>query len=1145
MTETVRELERQIEKAVEPGFGGRLLDRGLARSLIWQNGVIPEGSPHFGDTLSGDLLDYGHTVLYLALRLRKLEPTSNTLSRAFQVAGEAIEAVVHRGDQDQPDREFHCVCAAVSYHLGGYAASAHSILPTSTNHLSLTETVLALLLRSKFDKMYKIASTWLLDGGHCDSKVANQLMADHEFTEDEAVQLLLTKSFMQGIACFHHAIITGNEESADLSRQKMENVSNSAAELHFIGQWWTSTLAFHLLDDIWQCSLQKQLTTLPVTLDDGERWNRLRWQYIQRLRMDKHPVVELWPSQLEAVTRCMDLSDDLVVALPTGAGKTRIAELCILRTLANGRRIVYITPLRALSAQIERDLRSVFHPLGYTVSSLYGAAGIVDSDTQTILEKNITVATPERLDIILRGNPSIVDDVGLVILDEGHMIDSSERGVRFEMLIQQLLLRDDSCERRIVCLSALFPKQEEMKEFVDWIRQDVAGNPVRKIWQPTRLRYGYIVWKNQHARLQIEVGEEQPFVPRFVEQTSTLGESNRKSVFPKDKNELTLASAWKLVEQGMNVLIYCVTRKSVNTIGKVAVEGIEKGVLKGFDSGIDVQNAIATGNEWLGSDHVAVKCLNYGIAMHHGRLPRPFLSKVEMLLQNSSWPITIASPTVTQGLNLPISALIIPNIVRNTKVMEQKDFRNVAGRAGRAFVNTEGLVLHIVKGKNDLDDNRLVGKWRRLVGDNSGLQVISGLLQLSMYMINEVARRFGVGVEQLSEHLLSMDSAWNDMVENMYIKDSSKQDWSDMLTTLDSTLFCLLRSDESIDGLYENLDRAFMGSLYKRQLNEKEDLAKSIVPMFLKSRAKVIWDSTSQEQREGCKVASIGLAAGMHFDENIEGLVSLLNRIEEAVLSDNPKMATEAILSFANIVFLVPPFRLTQEQRVGWKGALRAWMDGQKIGNVMSHSESESSVDLIQDVLMYRLPWAMEAVRSYAKKVGQDGADALTGLPTLAVAAGSTNQSVMQLLKAGLGSRDAAITVVKATDATFKDQSSMQEWLNSTEHRSMFLQENWPTSESRDEWQRFVESQCAAQKQKWRYRVESYEVEWNTNKPSNDTVVTAVHDNLKNVSLVVTPEIAQLGEFSIPLCQRSDIVKVWLDEEKNRVCVEYFGEDNS
>lgn len=74
---------------------------------------------------------------------------------------------------------------------------------------------------------------------------------------------------------------------------------------------------------------------------DGSSWNTLRGNYIRLLRSRKGSEIDLWPSQLEAANRAIDMTDDLIVALPTSAGKTKIAEMCILRCLASNKRVIY------------------------------------------------------------------------------------------------------------------------------------------------------------------------------------------------------------------------------------------------------------------------------------------------------------------------------------------------------------------------------------------------------------------------------------------------------------------------------------------------------------------------------------------------------------------------------------------------------------------------------------------------------------------------------------------------------------------------------------------------------------------------------------------------------------------------------------
>ena len=67
MAETTEHLERRLQAATAGGFRNRLLDRGLARGLIWRDGELPPGAPPFSAALTEDLLDYAHTVLAMAL----------------------------------------------------------------------------------------------------------------------------------------------------------------------------------------------------------------------------------------------------------------------------------------------------------------------------------------------------------------------------------------------------------------------------------------------------------------------------------------------------------------------------------------------------------------------------------------------------------------------------------------------------------------------------------------------------------------------------------------------------------------------------------------------------------------------------------------------------------------------------------------------------------------------------------------------------------------------------------------------------------------------------------------------------------------------------------------------------------------------
>ena len=88
----------------------------------------------------------------------------------------------------------------------------------------------------------------------------------------------------------------------------------------------------------------------------------------------------------------------------------------------------------------------------------------------------------------------MLDDIGLIVLDEGHLIGPSERELRYEILVQRLLRRQDADQRRIVCLSAILPDGEQLDDLTAWVRSDADGEPVKSGWRPTRQRFGTLAW---------------------------------------------------------------------------------------------------------------------------------------------------------------------------------------------------------------------------------------------------------------------------------------------------------------------------------------------------------------------------------------------------------------------------------------------------------------------------------------------------------------------------------------------------------------------------------------------------------------------------------------------------------------------------
>ncbi|WP_259673955.1 DEAD/DEAH box helicase [Rhizobium sp. NZLR10] len=617
--ETIDELTTFLEAATVDGILGRLLYRGAAWSLMREEGVLPPNAPPLGVTIETDLAEHAFALLRGAMALRAQAGPSELTSKAFERAANAFEALVRNGDPGAADRGFRRMLAAATYHLAGFSAVAYSLFNETAEDLNVSpgEAAIRHLILRDLGEMRAFVRDWLNDAAHGDEQIAEVLRGE-EPDIDEVLSTILNTTICRALAHFDFALETGEPEPIEDARALLRIAVSLADNAENIPLWWISNLCLHLIDDLWQHSLHQNLPTEPP---DGteERYPDLRRLFISSLFARKTSEVELWPSQREAARRSTDVTDDLVVALPTSAGKTRVAEIAALMTLSSARRVLIVTPLRALSAQTERSFRKTFAPLGFSVSSLYGASGVSAGDEDALRTREIIIATPEKLDFALRSDPSLIDDVGLIVLDEGHMIGPSEREIRYETLVQRLLRRADAGDRRIVCLSAILPSGDELDDLTAWIRSDEPGGPVRSDWRPTRQRFGALTWRGKDALLRLDLDENGPFLDKFVVEKPPLG--REKNSYPRQNSHLTLFAAWEFAGQGKRTLIFSTQANWVESYGKQVVDLCKRGYLQSLlDDEGSIARALEIGKEWLGEEHPAVACLKVGVAIHHGRL---------------------------------------------------------------------------------------------------------------------------------------------------------------------------------------------------------------------------------------------------------------------------------------------------------------------------------------------------------------------------------------------------------------------------------------------------------------------------------------------------------------------------------------------
>ncbi len=1061
--ETTEELQTFLTEMIAPGLWGQLIARGSAWSLMRQGGVLPAGAPAFGASIATDLAEHGFSVLRGALALREKGEAQDLAARGFERAANAFEALIRNGDIAAAERGFYRTIAAAAYHLGSYSAIAYSLFSDRDAEHNTTpgEDALALLILRDFTALRVFVRRWLRDETHSDAAIAGGL-ADGQLDSDDAVQLIINSSICRALAHFDFALQTGDAAFVETARAILDRALNLASEAAAVPAWWIVRLCRSLITDLWQHSLHENLPHLPPAGGE-ENYTEYRRLFIASLYARKSAEVELWPSQREAAVRSTDLTDDLVVALPTSAGKTRVAEIAALMTLATGKRVLIVTPLRALSAQTERSFRRTFAPLGMKVSSLYGASGVSEGDEDALRTRPIVIATPEKLDFALRSDPNIIDDVGLIVLDEGHLIGPSEREIRYEVLVQRLLRRADAGDRRIVCLSAILPEGEALDDLTAWMRSDAPGEPVKSVWRPTRQRFGSVVWQGRSARLGFDLNDNGPFVGRFIQQAAPRGQDQRP--YPRETKDLTLFAAWQFAAQGKRTLIFSTQANWVEGYGTCAVKLVTKGYLPSLiDDPGPLARALEVGREWLGADHPAVKAMKIGVAIHHGKLPQPFLREMELLLGEGVLKVIVASPTLSQGLNLNAAVLLVPYLVRAGEDITGEEFANVAGRAGRAFVDVEGLVAHVIYNNADYR----LRQWRRLVASARARDLQSGLFQV----IHEILKRMaGTGIlarADAFEFLANARDGWTLDDGPAIDPDDQEGDENSFLALvekLDAMIFGLIEAlDADSDDLPRLLDEALNGSLWARKVARIPDAFADRHRALLRARAHLIWSTTTPAQRRGHFAMGVGLDSGLALDEIADELADLVDAADAAAISGDADALGNALIGAAEKLLAIRPFTPAGELPVGWHAVLRSWVSGAGVDQI-----GPDRMKTVEEAFAYRLVWGLEAIRTRRVTAGWSP-DLIAGGGAAAVETGVPSLMMAMLIRAGLPSRRAAMAAVERGDALFTNSGEMRAWIMSDEVAALSAQDDWPTAETAALWRRFRDDVIGTSAPVWRAR---------------------------------------------------------------------------
>ncbi len=402
--------------------------------------------------------------------------------------------------------------------------------------------------------------------------------------------------------------------------------------------------------------------------------------------------------QLDAI-EALDAGMSVLVAAPTGSGKTVVAEFAVERALAAGRKCFYTTPLKALSNQKYGDLVASYGPQ---------RVGLLTGDNVINGSAPIVVMTTEVLRNMLYERSDATEGLQSVVLDEVHYLQDPYRGAVWEEVLIHLPISVS-----VVCLSATISNAEEFGEWIQTLRGQTRV--VIEERRPVPLEHHYLVGRRLHPMHVEQDGVllPNPYVVSLDQQEQRVGPYQRRGgghagprssrsrggyhgVYAPRREEVVEV----LADEGMLPAIYFVFSragcdKSVRWLRDARIR------LTTRDEAAAIRERAETRAAWIGDEDLAtlgfydfLDGLMAGVASHHAGMLPVFKETVEELFEAGLVKVVFATETLSLGINMPAKTVVIEDLWKfqgeRHELLTPGEYTQLTGRAGRRGIDPIG-----------------------------------------------------------------------------------------------------------------------------------------------------------------------------------------------------------------------------------------------------------------------------------------------------------------------------------------------------------------------------------------------------------------------------------------------------------------------
>ncbi|MFF2813032.1 DEAD/DEAH box helicase [Streptomyces sp. NPDC058000] len=414
---------------------------------------------------------------------------------------------------------------------------------------------------------------------------------------------------------------------------------------------------------------------------------------------------DLDPYQVEAC-QALEAGKGVLVAAPTGSGKTIVGEFAVHLALEQGRKCFYTTPIKALSNQKFQDLVKRYGP---------EKVGLLTGDNSVNGEAPVIVMTTEVLRNMLYAGSQSLTGLGYVVMDEVHYLSDRFRGAVWEEVIIHL---PDSVT--LVSLSATVSNAEEFGDWLDTVRGHteviVSEHRPVPLWQHVlagRRIYDLFEERSGGAGGRREVNPDLERLARMENSRPTFGRDKRRGrnlrEADRERERRQRARIWtpsrpevieRLDNEGLlPAITFIFSRAGCEAAVQQCLhsglrlndaEGREKvrRIVEARTAGIPDDDLHVLGYfEWL-------EGLERGIAAHHAGMLPTFKEVVEELFVKGLVKAVFATETLALGINMPARSVVLEKLVKwngeQHADITPGEYTQLTGRAGRRGIDVEG-----------------------------------------------------------------------------------------------------------------------------------------------------------------------------------------------------------------------------------------------------------------------------------------------------------------------------------------------------------------------------------------------------------------------------------------------------------------------